>query len=460
MQNFTHKHIAILGLSTEGRDAAKFFSKRHIAFSCFDRRSRDELGEVYEELSHYTSSFYLGVDYLDYLSDVDIIVRTPGMFLHDPRLIELRNKGITITSVTQLMFDLCTTPIIGVTGTKGKGTTSTLIYSMLQQSGLNVRLGGNVGTPLLSQIDEVNKDDWVVLELSSFQLEDLTKSPHVAVVLRITSDHLRNFDPLASNFHVDRTAYINAKKPIVAYQHPDDVAILNADDKTSASFEKETEAKEYYFSKTDPSATAYVDNNHVVVKWKNKTYEICRKDDILLRGVHNLENIAAASIASLASGAAIGDIQHVARTFKGLEHRLEEVRKVNGVVYVNDTFSTVPETTIAAMWSYDNPIILIVGGSEKGSDFTYLGKEIVKRNVKALIIIGQMTQRILSAVKNAHYHGSIITGCRTMHDVVLTARKHAEPGDVVLLSPACASFDMFKNYKERGTLFKHEIRSL
>ena len=460
MQSFKNKHIAILGLSTEGQDAAKFFSKQHIAFTCFDRRNKYELGEVYEELSQHTNSFYLGGNYLDHLSDFDIIVRTPGMFLHDPYLIELRNKGINITSVTKLMFDLCTIPIIGITGTKGKGTTSTLICTMLKKAGLNVRLGGNVGTPLLSEIDEVNKDDWMVLELSSFQLEDLTKSPHIAVVLRITSDHLRNFDPLASNFHADRTAYVDAKKSIVTYQNAKDVAIVHADDPTSVSFGKETKAKKYYFSKTDPLATAYVDNNHVVVKWKNKTYEICRKDDILLRGVHNLENIAAASIASLVAGAAIGDIQQVARTFKGLEHRLEEVRKVKGVVYVNDTFSTVPETTIAAIKSYDNPIILILGGSEKGSDFANLGNEIVKRNIKALIIIGHMTQRILSAVKNAHFHGVIITGCRTMHDVVQTAQKHAEPGDVVLLSPACASFDMFKNYKERGTLFKHEIRSL
>src|SRR3989344_1840740 len=382
MQNFKNKHIAILGLSTEGRDAAKFFSKQHIAFTCFDRRNRYELGKVYDELSQFTNSFHLGVDYLDHLSDFDIIVRTPGMFLHDPYLIDLRNKGINITSVTKLMFDLCTIPIIGITGTKGKGTTSTLICTMLQKAGLNVRLGGNVGTSLLSEIDEVNKDDWVVLELSSFQLEDLTKSPHIAVVLRITSDHLRNFDPLASNFHADRTAYVDAKKSIVTYQNAKDVAIVHADDPTSVSFGKETKAKKYYFSKTDPLATAYVDINHVVVKWKNKTYEICRKDDILLRGVHNLENIAAASIASLVAGATITDIQHVARTFKGLEHRLEEVRKVNGVVYVNDTFSTVPETTIAAIWSYDNPIILILGGSEKGSDFDNLGNEIVKRKKK------------------------------------------------------------------------------
>jgi UDP-N-acetylmuramoylalanine--D-glutamate ligase len=411
----------------------------------------EQLGDTYEELAPLAEGFQLGKEYLKNLERFDVVVRTPGMSLRLPQL-----RGRELTSSTKLFFSLCPAPIIGVTGTKGKGTTSTLIAKMLEGAGKKVWLGGNVGTPLLSQVRSVQPSDTVVLELSSFQLEDCRQSPHIAVVLKITQEHLVNQDTLASNFHESREAYVEAKKSIVRYQKKSDVVILNADDPTSLSFAAETKAQILYFSRTDRSAAALV-KDQTVYLGKEK---ICSLGEMKMRGMHNLDNIAAAALAAHAAGVSSDAIRKAALAFEGLEHRLETVREARGVLYVNDSFSTVPETAIAAIESFHENIILVAGGSEKGSDFTALGKTIASRTVKTLVAVGLMAGRIVRAAKDAGYAGRIITGARSMHEIVSIASKEAEPGDVVLLSPACASFDMFKNYKERGKLFKHEVSLL
>ncbi len=460
MLPFKGKKIAILGISTEGQDSVKFFVKQDAKILCCDRRTKEELGEIYDQLRQFPVSFQLGEQYLRNLDDYDIIVRTPGMLPTLPELVALQKLGKEITSSTKLFFDLCKAPIIGITGTKGKGTTSTLIYEMLKASGRHVYLGGNVGTPLLSQVEKIKTSDIVVLELSSFQLEDLKKSPHVAVVLRVTQEHLANYDRLATNFHISKEAYIEAKKPIVRFQTLSDFAILNADDLTSRSFAKETKATVYYFSQRDDRCDAFIENHAVYLRYQEKKELICQAQEIQIRGEHNLENIAAASLASLYAGASLEAIRKVVKTFKGLPHRLELVRVVDGVSYINDSFSTVPETAIAAISSFSQSIILILGGSEKGSDFTELGKVVAESSVKLVIVIGAMTVRIVAALKSGKYKGKIMTGYRSMHEIVLDACKEAHMGDVVLLSPACASFDMFANYKERGELFRYEVSLL
>jgi len=443
MHVFKNKKVAILGLSVEGLDSVKFFHEEGARIWCCDRRTREELGQVYTDLKKIAAGFQLGDAYLKDVDRFDFVVRTPGMSIRVPEL-----QGKAITSSTKLFFDLCPAPIIGVTGTKGKGTTSTLITKMVEASGKKVWLGGNVGVPLLSQVKKIQPTDIVVLELSSFQLEDLTVSPHIAVVLRTTQEHLANQDKLASNFHVSREAYVEAKKSIVRYQTHDDVVIVNEDDPTSSSFAAETPARVLSFHRR---------NDHSVYVGSEK---ICSLDEIKLRGEHNLDNIAAASLAAFSAGVPLEAIRIAARAFEGLEHRLESVRRVANVLYVNDSFSTVPETAIAALESFTEPIILIAGGSEKGSDFTELGIAIARGRVKALIAIGKMTDRIVTAAKNAGYANTIVTGCSSMHEIVDSAKKIATSGDVVLLSPACASFDMFTNYKERGKLFKHEVSLL
>lgn len=460
MREFKGKHIGVLGISTEGCDTVRFLHKRGAIITCCDRRTEKDLGQTYEELSGFGVSFQLGQGYLNNLSAFDAVVRTPGMSPRFPQLAAYRKNGGQITSLTKIFFEECRAPIIGVTGTKGKGTTSTIIAEMMKADGKIVHLGGNVGIPLLSRVDRIHESDWVVLELSSFQLEDLTKSPHIAVVLRTTQEHLANFDKLATNFHVTKETYVEAKRSIVRYQTEKDVAVVNKDDPTSWGFAHETGAKNYFFSMSDHSADAFVVDHAVYLRLERETRKLCDRETVKLRGDHNLENIAAASLASLAAGVSIEAMKKAVMIFPGLEHRLEFVRIVNGVDYFNDTFSTVPETTIAAIRSFDKPIILILGGSEKGSDFTQMGYEIAGSRTKTLIVFGDMTQRILKAVNDAGFTGRCITGLRTMKDVVSRAGNEASPGDVVLLSPACASFDMFKNYKERGKQFKEEVKKL
>jgi UDP-N-acetylmuramoylalanine--D-glutamate ligase len=459
MSLYKDKNVAILGLSVEGVDTATFFAQEKAHIVCCDKRTREELGETYTKLQYLTSDFRLGPAYLTDLTHFDYVVRTAGMTIRTPELVEARSEGANITSQTKLFFEHCRAPIIGITGTKGKGTTSTLIYEMLKKAGKHVWLGGNVGIPLLSKVHDIKAGDIVILELSSFQLEDLTKSPHIAVVLKITQEHLANFDPLSTNYHESRESYVEAKKSIARYQGKTDMAILNADDATSSSFSKDTHGHVYYFSRSG-RGDAFVKDKAVYLRSNGKEEKICHASEIKLLGIHNLENIAAASLTSVLAGSNIPSIKAVSRQFHGLEHRLELVRTIHGVAYYNDSFSTIPETTIAAIESFDRPIVLIVGGSDKGSDFTELGRVIARSKIKALIVVGSMSVRIVKAVHTAGYTGEIVQGLATMHDIVNVCSKRAVHNDIVLLSPACASFDMFKNYKDRGTQFKHEVSIL
>ncbi len=459
MEKLRGKRIAIVGLSAEGQDALLFFLSLGNTVVAADRRDKKTLFSEYPELEKARVEWSLGQTYLSCLKNADVIVRTSGMALSTPELQEAQNEGKELTSNTKLFFEFCKAPIIGVTGTKGKGTTSTLIYEILKKAGKTAYLGGNIGTPLLSKVSEITKDHWVVLELSSFQLEDLTKSPHIAVVLKITQDHLANYDPLATNFHATVNDYIQAKKQIVLHQKQTDILIYNGDDPTSSIFANATPATKYFFGK-QPHADCLIEQNEVFI-FVGKTKErIAGLSELQLLGAHNLENVAAATLATRAVGIPIDTIKDVVRAFPGLPHRLEKVGVKEGVTYINDSFSTTPETTMAAIDAFQTPIILIVGGSEKGSDFTEMGKRITRSSVKKVILVGQMTDRIKIALEKAGFQQEMVTGLTSMHDMVESAKESAKPGDTVLLSPACASFGLFKNYKERGKQFTYEVSLL
>ncbi len=457
---YKDKHIAVVGLSVEGVDCVKFFSSCGAKVTCLDRREKESLGDSYAVLSRYTDSFILGNEYLSTLSQYDLIVRSPGIALHTKELSDAVSQGKIVTSLTKLFFSHCRAPIIGVTGTKGKGTTSSLIYSMVKQSGKTVWLGGNIGSPLLSQVDSIEPTDVVILELSSFQLEDSDISPHIAVVLKITQEHLANFDPNASNFHISRDAYVEAKRSIIRYQNESDYVIYTSDDETSKQFGETSKAQKRVFSRQSQNADAYVLGERVYLKEYDSELELCSLSTIKLRGIHNLENIAAATLASRLIGVGIDAIRSAVKEFEGLPHRLEFVKKLHDVCYINDSFSTVPETAIAAIESFSDPLVLILGGSEKGSDYANLGKKIAVSNIRTLIVIGDMTEKIVTAVSKSGYTGEFKTGLTSMTEIVHYARDRAQAGDVVLLSPACASFGMFKNYKERGKEFIHEVEKL
>lgn len=347
MSQFKDKKIGIIGLSVEGIDSVKFFSKHGASITCCDMRTRTELGVAYEELQEYNVQFQLGKKYLSGMSNYDIVMRTPGISPHTKEIQEAKKNGVHISSNAKMFFSLCKGTIIGVTGTKGKGTTSTLIYHMLKRAKKHAYLGGNVGTPLLSKTDDISVHDWVVVELSSFQLEDFEESPHVAVVLRITQEHLANFDSLATNYHKTRDDYVYAKQPICKYQTQSDVIIVHGDDKTSTSFGNISKAKTKMFGFNSRKYDAHIVNETLFIQQRTGIKRVCSLSEIHLPGIHNLENIAAASLAVMHAGCSLEDVLSVAKKFSGLEHRIELVRELNGVRFYNDSFSTIPETTLS-----------------------------------------------------------------------------------------------------------------
>jgi len=342
-------------------------------------------------------------------------------------------SGAVITSATKLFFDLCPCPIIGVTGTKGKGTTVSLISAILNQAGKKTYVAGNIGKPMLKLLPKLKPTDWVCLELSSFQLQDLTVNPRIAVVLNITSEHL--------DIHENTHEYRQAKTNIIKYQTSADHAVINADYSVTKKLAEITKAKLHWFSRDQLKIN---------------------KKKVLLRGEHNLENIVAAIAVSQIVGVPPDTINQAVYSFKGLEHRLELVKTIKDVSYYNDSFSSTPETAIAALNSFTEPIIAILGGSDKGSDFTQLGQVINHhQNLKAIILIGDMADNIQAAIDKAGgFKGKLIRHLKDMPSIVNQATQLAQPGDVVVLTPACASFDMFKNYKHRGNQFKLQVTQL
>lgn len=408
------KKVAILGYGLEGQDAEKYFSGLGAEITVLDRK--------FDE------------NYLNNLENFDVIIRSPGVYTYLPEIVEAKKEGVEITSAVKLFFEECPGKIIGVTGTKGKGTTSTLIYEILKNAGKDVYLVGNIGKPYLELLPKLTKDSFVVMELSSFQLIDLTKSPHIAVVLNITLDHM--------DWHRSKEEYVNAKKNIVRYQTASDWAVINSEYDVSKSFLELTKGRVVLFNKS---------------KLENKY-----KEKLLLRGEHNLENIAAA--VSVAKVLKIKEdiILKTVQSFKGLEHRLELVKNVDGITFYNDSFATGPQPTIAAIRSFTEPITLILGGSDKGLNYDELGKEIAaSKQVNKIIVIGQVGPLIISGLNNAGFRGSIINlKLKSMVKIVENAFRNTPYGGVVLLSPAAASFDMFENYKDRGKQFKKAVQNL
>ncbi len=433
LHDFQDMKIAVIGEGIEGKSSAQFLKKHGAEVEIRDQKN--------------------GEDYLEGLDHFDLIVRSPGVKINDLRF-KIKDES-KITSQTKLFFDLTPTKnIIGVTGTKGKGTTSTLIYNMLKAADFDAYLGGNIGVAPFEFLEKLTPQSWVVLEMSSFQLQDLTVSPHIAVMLMITSEHL--------DYHKDTQEYVEAKRNILNNQFPDDFAVINRDYPASNESDIKTDGKVYYFSRErEVDEGCFALGNQIILRAKGNDLPIIDTRELLLKGDHNHENACAATMAAYLAGVRVGQITEVLKTFSGLEHRLELVATVNNIEYYNDSFSTTPETAIAAIKSFKNPEILILGGSSKNSDFSELGQVIGEsEKIKAIIGIGEEWARIKEQIKNVRPETLILEGADSMEKIVLAVSKLALPGDVVLLSPACASFGMFKNYKDRGNKFKEEVRKL
>lgn len=456
MINFKDKTVAVLGWGIDTQDIVPFLSKNGAHVTIYDKKDVDTKGVHIEKVK-----WVLGKDHFGDLSRYDTVVRSPGVYRYRPEIVAAEKRGVKITSKMKMFFDLCPAPIIGITGTKGKGTTATLIYRILAATDEDIYLGGNIGTGVFDFLPKLTSRSWVVLELSSFQLIDLHRSPHIAVVLMTTQEH--------QDWHPTVDEYIVAKRNIVAFQTKKDVAVVAADYPNSLKLVEGTLSFTYQYSTLRRRVPGCYLENETIVFENGPKEPIIKVSDVKLRGRHNLENIMAAIIVSKVVGVENDVISRAIANFKGLEHRLEEVGEVGGVKYYNDSFSTTPETTIAAIKSFSEPLILIVGGSEKGSDFCQLGEEISRaKNIKAVLLIGLMADRIQVAIDACIRGGliqaggrpRIIRGLKTMRAVVKKAAELSSPGDVVLLSPGAASFDMFENYKDRGQQFKKAVERL
>ncbi len=450
------KKVAILGYGIEGAAMLHFLSKKGAIISIHDRRKKDELDQkLYSLIDESGATFLSGEKYLQDIESYDVIVRSPGVRVLQRELAEAAKKGVIITSQTKLFFDLCPGEIIGVTGTKGKGTTSTLIYEMLKKAGKDVYLGGNIGVPPITFLEKMKADSWAVVELSSFQLQDLHKSPHIAVMLMVTSEHL--------DYHATHEEYVDSKRNLLRFQTAEDFAVLNRDYPVTIESDIFTDGAVYRVSRErDTDNGCFVSGNQVIVRKDNNDDVIIKTSDIRLPGKHNWENVCAAVMAVKLAGVGDKHIVSVLKEFRGLDHHLELVREVNGVSYYDDSFSTTPETAVAAIESFEAPKILILGGSSKKSDFTQLGKLLREdETIKAIIGIGEEWERIKEQIGvSAVSKFFVIEGAEDMRTIVKAASKIAKKGNVVLLSPGCASFGMFKNYKERGKLFKEAVIAL
>ena len=448
--------VSIIGLGREGMALARFFAQRGATVTVSDLKTREELAERIEGLSEFLIRFKLG-GHPQSLLDADVIYVSPGVPQDIPLLVEARKRGIPISSETRLFFSLCPAPIIGVTGSSGKGTTATLVAQILQAMGRKTYVGENIGFPLIEKVEEIAPEAIVVAELSSFQLEVLDRSPHIASILNIRPNHLDR--------HKSMEAYTAAKFNILRYQTAGDWAILNKDDPITSQFIDRCKGGVLLFSRKEEVEGAFIRKEKVFIHWDGDEEEVCHKKDVQLLGEHNLENILAACAISAAAGVPPEAMASACATFKGLEHRLELVRELNGTFYYNDSLATSPDRTIAALETFDKPIVLLGGGRNKGLPLEGVADLIVQK-VRYLVLFGEQAALLEEAVRKAQSRSGTMGVPVIKHagddleKAVRVAAEATRPGDVVLFSPAGTSFDLYSDFAERGEHFKDLVGKL
>ncbi len=447
------KKIAMCGIGISNTPLIlRFLEKGANVIAC-DRRSREQIGAVADEIEKAGAELKLGEDYLKNL-EVDIIFRTPGMSFNLPELYDARKRGIAVTSEMEVFFDLCPATVFAVTGSDGKTTTTTLISEMLKAQGKRVFVGGNIGKPLLPEIENITADDFVVVELSSFQLISMRKSPDVAVVTNVAPNHL--------DIHKDMDEYVEAKKNVLLHQNAFSRTVLNRDNEITEGFRNYVRGQSLGFSMERKLRNgAWLSGDGMLhMSYRGIDVPIIDRREIAVLGDHNVENYLAA-IAAVWGYVRVENICKVAHEFKGVEHRIEFVREINGVKYYNDSIASSPTRTIAGLKAFDQKVILIAGGYDKHIPFEPMVPYIVDK-VKLLYLCGDTADKIERAIRNSsHYDGSPeIIRVSGIEDAIKRAHAVAESGDIVTLSPACASFDAFKNFAERGNFFKKVVNEL
>jgi len=448
------KSIAVIGMGVSNTPLIRMLLRANLKVTVCDKSPRERVEEQAAELESLGARLQLGEDYLAKLYKFELIFRTPGLSPNTPALLEAVEKGKEVTSEMELFFKLCPCKILAVTGSDGKTTTTTLVSEFLKEAGYNVYVGGNIGRPLLPDVSGMVPEDMVVLELSSFQLMSMQQSPNIAVFTNLSPNHL--------DYHHTMEEYTAAKMNIFWHQHEGDRVVFNYDNDITRSMAKKAPQEYFFFSrKQRPEEGVYLRDNTIWLTNAMGSREVLPLEMIRIPGVHNIENYMAA-IAAVDGLVPDKCVRNVAQRFTGVEHRIELVRELNGVRYYNDSIGTSPTRTMACLDSFDQKLILLAGGYDKGVPFTQLGAAITEK-VKVLILCGATAPAIRQAVEEAAGYpdsGLVIVETQSLEDAVIAARNAAAEGDVVVLSPACAAFDQFKNFMERGKVFKKLVAAL
>ena len=450
------KKVAFIGAGVSHRECIEIFANAGAQVTLCDKKpDLQAFGDYAPVLERLGVQLSLGEGYLDGLKGQDMILRTPGFEFYTPELQQAARDGSCVTSEMELFFQLCPCKKIAVTGSDGKTTTTTLIAEMLKKAGYTVHLGGNLGRALLPVVDRIQPQDFAVVELSSFQLISMRQSPEIAVVTNVTPNHL--------DHHKDMQEYIDAKRNILLYQNEHGKAVLGYENQVTRAMAADVKGTYKWFTRF-----SVVDNGGFLredgmlcMAENGKVTPIVRKEDVGLRGEHNLENLLAA-MSAVWDLVPVADMASVARTFKGVEHRIEPVRTLDGVQWFNDSIATSPTRVIAGLRAFDQKLIIIAGGSDKGISFAPLAPELIA-HVKVLILTGATADKIEAAVKADPGYaesGLVILRAADMEEAVNLARREAKPGDIVSLSPACASFDCYPNFEVRGRHYKALVNAL
>lgn len=449
------RKVAIIGLGVSNLPLLEYMYKKKAKLTVFDERNIETIPKsVMDQITAYGFQFVFGKNCLESLEGFDIIFRSPSCLPTKFELQQEENRGAIVTTEIEMLMKMCPCKIIGVTGSDGKTTTTSLIHAILQKAGYHVFLGGNIGMPLFTKLSEMTPEDIVVLELSSFQLMDMEISPDIAVITNITPNHL--------NIHKDYEEYIEAKKNIFKFQNENGILILNYDNEITKNCAKESNGRVIFFSSEEKLDNGLIVDNKVIKECEDKIRKhLLNGEDAILRGSHNLQNIATA-MAATKTLATLEDTVEAIKEFKPVEHRLEWIREINQVKWYNDSASSSPTRTLSGLHSFDEDIILIAGGYDKNLDYEPLAKPIVEK-VKALLLIGQTSGKIFDVVKEeleSQKKDLPIYMCESLAQTVTMAKKLAKPGSVVLFSPASASFDMFQDFADRGNQFKKLVNEL
>ena len=451
LDSLQDKTVAVIGIGVSNQPLIKLLLDRGIAVTACDKKDRESLGIVAEQLEANGCRLRLGEKYLDGLTE-DVIFRTPGMRPDLPQLTAAVERGSTLTSEMEVFFEVCPCPKIAVTGSDGKTTTTTIIAELLRRAGKTVHLGGNIGHPLLAETEGMKPEDVAVLELSSFQLMTMTRSPHIAVVTNLAPNHL--------DVHKDFQEYIDAKENIFTHQSAEDIAVFNADNPYTLEEASRAVGRARLFSRQkELEDGVFLRGDAIIARHDGAERQVMTTADIKLPGVHNIENYMAAiaAVDGLVSDEVIRDF---AREFGGVEHRIELIRTRNGVRWYNDSIASSPSRTIAGLNSFREKVILIAGGKDKGISYEGLGP-VINDHVKLLILCGATAGVIRQSTEQAsNYEGLEIVDVADYHQAVALADSRAQDGDVVILSPASTSFDRFANFMERGRVFKDIVNSL